>query len=99
MNQIDNYQQVGNNINKFHDAKHSISVSPTSLLDLEADTQETNCMSSKTDTEERKDVKSGDESMAEHDRRGGKVPSSRDDYVSHHLLNSRSKTNRDPKAA
>jgi hypothetical protein len=63
------------------------------------DTQETNCLSSKTDTEERKEVKSGDESMAEHDRGRGKVPSSRDDYVSHHLLNSRSKTNRDPKAA
>lgn len=73
MNQIDNYQQVGNNINKLHDAKHSVSVSPQSLLDLEADTQETNCMSSKTEKEEQKGGKSGDESMSGEDKRG-KVP-------------------------
>ncbi|MFS8160496.1 MAG: hypothetical protein ACMG6E_09885 [Candidatus Roizmanbacteria bacterium] len=76
MNQIDNYQQVGNNINKLHHPPHSLSVSPNSLLDLDVDTQETNCMSSKTDTEERKGGKSCDESMGEQDKRGGKVPSS-----------------------
>lgn len=53
-------------------------------------------MSSKTDTEERKDVKSSDESIGSEDKRG-KFPI--DDYVSHQLLDSRSKINWDPKAA
>ena len=74
MNQIDNYQQVGNNINKFRLAPHDNSVSPNSLLDQDIDTQETNCMSSKTDTEERKEFKSCTESIGEQDKRGGKVP-------------------------